>query len=349
MKTYKNLYKKICSIDNLMFAYKKARKGKGKSACVIEFEKNIDEEIKELNEELTSFTYKPKPLHRFVIRDPKTRVIHASAFRDRVVHHALLNVIVPIFEKRFIFDSYASRVGKGTHASLQRFDFFKRRVSCNGRLIKRGKENGNFVEGYILKADVKHYFQTINHKILIGILRRKIQDEKTIWLVQGILENGDDSCNGLGMPLGNYTSQFFANVYLNELDYFVKHFLKARFYIRYVDDFVIFHKCKKLLEYYRDMIERYISCLKLELHEAKTKILPLCNGVDFVGYKVFYYYKKIRRRNIRIFRKNLNEKLKRYRSGEITKIMLIENLQGWFGYARWADTYKFRKKVLEAI
>lgn len=136
MKTYKNLYNILCSFENIRLAYEKARKRKTKKLSVIEFEKDLDNNLSTLRNELISFTYFPKKLRRFSIRDPKTRVIHSSAFRDRVVHHALINIIGPIFEKIFIYDSYASRLEKGTHNAIQRFDLFKRKVSHNGRRVK---------------------------------------------------------------------------------------------------------------------------------------------------------------------------------------------------------------------
>ena len=138
MKTHKNLYQKICSPQNLMRAYEKARKGKSKKDSVIEFEKNLFNELNQLHDELVNCTYSPRPLRRFIVRDPKTRTIHSAAFRDRVVHHALINIIGPIFEKCFIYDSYATRLGKGTHPAVKRFDMFKRKVSRNGKLVKSG-------------------------------------------------------------------------------------------------------------------------------------------------------------------------------------------------------------------
>ena len=137
MKTHKNLYKKLCSIENLSLAYQKARRGKSKKISVIEFEENLSKEMEKLHLELTSFSYKPQQLRRFIVRDPKTRVIHASAFRDRIVHHALINLLSPIFDKIFIYDSYASRIDKGTHNAIKRFDYFKRKVSENGKLVRR--------------------------------------------------------------------------------------------------------------------------------------------------------------------------------------------------------------------
>jgi len=292
MKTHLKLYEKLCSKENLMLAYQKARIGKSKNTQVIEFEKNLDINLANLRQELISLTYKPIELKRFIIRDPKTRVIHASAFRNRIIHHALINIIGPIYEKIFIYDSYASRIGKGTHKAVQRFDFFKRKVSLNGSLVKE-EANANSVRGYVLKADIKHYFDTVDHQILLAIIKRKIKDGKIIWLIKKILDNFHGNAKGKGMPLGNYTSQFFANVYLNELDYFVKHILKARCYIRYVDDFVILHKRKKLLYYCKDRIIRYLDCLKLELHPEKSLIIPLKNGVSFIGYRIFYYSRPI--------------------------------------------------------
>src|SRR3989344_9686743 len=239
MKTCKNLYSKIYLLHNLLLAYEKARKGKSKKLSVIEFEKDLEVNIKQLQSELISLSYKPRSLKRFIIRDPKTRTIHSSAFRDRVIHHALINVIGPIFEKIFIHDSYASRITKGTKLAVDRFDYFKRKVSQNGKVIsgadlEEGRTTSkNFVKGYCLKADIRKYFDNVDHEILLTIIRRKISDEKIIWLVKKILNNFEPN-SVKGMPLGNYTSQFFANVYLNELDYFVKHRLKARFYIRYV-------------------------------------------------------------------------------------------------------------------
>ena len=156
MKTYNNLFSKLCSLENLQLAFKKARKGKSKKWYVNEFESDLDNELAKLKLELEVQNYKPKPLKRFIIRDPKTRVIHASAFRDRVVHHALCNMIEPIFEKTFISDSYANRKGKGTHEAVERFDTFVRSVCGNGKLLQNAINN-NQVYGYALKVDIKHY------------------------------------------------------------------------------------------------------------------------------------------------------------------------------------------------
>ncbi|MDP4012259.1 MAG: reverse transcriptase/maturase family protein [Candidatus Nanoarchaeia archaeon] len=349
MKTYNKLYKELCSIENLSKAFRKARKRKSKRPYVKKFEANLKNNLNKLKEELESQTYIPRLLKKFIIREPKTRIIHASDFRDRVVYHAIINVIGDIFEKRFIHDSYASRLKKGTSKAVLRFDKFKRKVSSNGRLVNNVFDN-NLVQGYLLKADIKHYFETVSHKVLLGIIHKKIKDEKVIWIIKQILGNFSPKINGRGMPLGNLTSQFFANVYLNELDYFVKHKLKAKYYIRYVDDFVILHKNRKILEYYKEIINNYlINKLKLKLHPDKSKILSLRNGVSFLGYKIFYHYKLLRRSNKKKFEKSFNERLNLFKEGLLTYDNFINSLHGWFGYAMQANTYKFRKEIFKNL
>ena len=344
MKTYKKLYKKFYSTENLISAFNKAKKGKSKKEYVINFQNYLIEEIKNLQEELRDKTYKPRELKKFIIRDPKTRTIHASIFRDRIIHHAIVNILEPIFEKIFIYDSFASRKNKGTHNAVIRFKSFVRKVSSNGSLIKKSYSN-NSIKGYVLKADIKHYFDSIDHEVLIEILRKKIKDEDLIWLIRKVLENFELE-KGKGLPLGNYTSQFFANVYLNELDYYIKNILKAKYYIRYVDDFVILHKNKKRLEYFLKHINNFLPCLKIKLHKDKTKIIPLRNGITFLGYRIFYHYTLLRKRNIKHFKNKLKENLEKYKKGEITKEKLDNKINGWMGYAEWADTFNFRNKIL---
>ncbi len=196
MKTYKHLYEKIYDYSNLILAFKKARKGKTKKFYVIEFQKDFINNITGLQAELISETYYPQPLKTFILRDPKTRKISKSAFRDRIVHHALVNVIGPIFDKTFIYDSCANRIGKGNLFGLKRFDKFKRKITNNLKL-----------EAFCLKADIKHYFQEVNHEILLRIIKRKINDENVIRLITKILINGQKS-NEEGMPLGNLTASF---------------------------------------------------------------------------------------------------------------------------------------------
>lgn len=348
MKTYNKIYQKVCSTENLILAFNKARKGKSKKDYVIAFGSNLSEKIKRLQFELKSKTYKPMPLRKFIIRDPKTRTIHSSIFRDRIVHHAIINILEPIFDKTFIYDSFASRNRKGTHNAVIRFKSFVRKVSGNGSLIKK-PFNKNSVKGFVLKADIRHYFDTMDHEVLIGIIKKKVKDEDLIWLIRVILDNFETSECGKGLPLGNYTSQFFANVYLNELDYFVKHILKAKYYIRYVDDFVILHKNRKRLEYFIKKIKNYLPCLKIELHPDKTGIQALRNGIIFLGYRIFYYHTLLSKRNKKHFIKIFNKDIESYKNKEITKEQLENKLNGWFGYAEWADTFNFRQDILAKI
>ncbi len=199
------MYEKLYSYDNLIAAYKKARKGKTKKPYVIAFEENLELNLLKLQEELKTQTYQPKPLKTFIIHEPKTRTISKSKFRDRIVQHALINIIGPIFEPTFIYDSFANQIGKGTLKAIERFDYFKRKVSKN-----------NTRPCYVLKADIKHYFEEVNHEILLKILREKISDEKIMWLIDQILSNSSKMGGGghrlQGMRMGTYTKKWFPNI-----------------------------------------------------------------------------------------------------------------------------------------
>jgi retron-type reverse transcriptase len=189
MKSHSNLYEKMISFENLILAWKNARKGKTRKGYVIEFEQELFCNLMALHYELKYETYKPKPLVSFVLRDPKTRVISKSDFRDRIVHHAVVNILEPIFDRTFIYDSCANRKGKGNLFALKRFDYFKRKVSRNGLIAKNPFNDNNYVSGYCLKADIKHYFQEVDCNVLINIIGRKIKDDKTVFLIRKILEN----------------------------------------------------------------------------------------------------------------------------------------------------------------
>ena len=338
MKTRKYLYPRLYSLSNLIIAWKNAKKEKTLHEDVIEFEKDIRANLLSLHNELKNKTYKPKPLITFILRDPKTRKISKSDFRDRVVHHALINVIGKIFQKIFIYDSCANQINKGTLFALERFDEFRRKATKN-----------NTVSAFCLKADVKHYFEEINHDVLISIIKEKIADEEVIWLIKQILANVSSQSGGqttLGMPLGNLTSQFFANVYLNELDYFVKHELKAKYYIRYVDDFVILHQSKEQLEKWRKEIDYFLNeKLRIQLHPQKSRIILLYKGIDFVGFRNYTNYRLLRKRNIKSMRRKIYLFKKRY----IDFSQLFNSYQGWQAYAQWANTHKLREEIKKEI
>jgi RNA-directed DNA polymerase len=334
MKSHSNLYQKIVSYNNLFLAYENARRNKAKKQYVIEFENNLNNNLKLLRTELLLHSYQPKPLKTFILRDPKTRKISKSHFRDRVIYHAICNIIEPIFDRTFIHDSCANRKGKGTLFALKRFKRFQRKTTKNCSSY-----------GCCLKANIRHYFLEVNHNILLNIIKRKIKDEKVINLIKKILDNGKvKQC--IGMPLGNLTSQFFANVYLNELDYYVKHQLRAKYYIRYVDDFIILHSSKKQLEEWKNKINNFLNNnLKLQLHPEKSKIIPLSRGVDFVGFRNFYYFRLLRKRNIR----KMKSKINLYKNNQITKNKIIKIYQGWQAYAIWANTHNLREEMIKQL
>jgi retron-type reverse transcriptase len=344
MKTYKNLYDKICSTDNLRKAFNKAKKGKSQKPYVKAFEADLENNIVRLNKELETLTYEPMPLKTFVLRDPKTRVISVSDFRDRVVHHALCNIIEPLFDKAFIHDSYASRIGKGTHAAIRRFDKFKRSVSCNGRPVKNAKD-GNMITGYIMKADIKHYFASVDHQIMIQIIGKKIGDKKTLWLIRKILSNHDPKTPGKGMPIGNLTSQLFANIYLNELDKFVKHELRARYYIRYMDDFVFLDDSEEKLIEWKRRIGEFLETIRLELHAEKSSVFPLRKGVCFLGYRIFYHHKLLKKSNLRTLESSIRRSMSLYVANQKGREKMTQSLEGWMEYAGHANTYKLRTKI----
>ncbi len=344
MKTCNDLYGQLCSYDNLHLAFRKARKHKTLKDYVVEFEKDLKNNLLQLRLELMLHSYRPEPLKTFVLRDPKTRTISKSAFRDRVVHHALCNIIEPILSKPFIHDSYANRKGKGTLAAIQRFERFKRKVSRNHTII-RGTPN---IKGFVLKADIKKYFDTVSHNILVNIIRRRIRDRRVIWLIRVILANHKTSEAGRGMPLGNLTSQFFANVYLNELDQYVKHSLKARYYIRYVDDFVILHRSRETLEEYREDMDRFLrETLDLQLHPDKSRIFPLYKGTTFLGTRIYARHRLLARRNMRKFKSRYARICREYRNHRVHYDGVYNFLEGWIAYSRHVNLYNYRRDLMK--
>ncbi|MEW5897230.1 MAG: reverse transcriptase domain-containing protein, partial [Nanoarchaeota archaeon] len=331
-----NLYAQLYTYENLELAFRKAKIGKTLKLYVIEFESKLNENLKLLQQELLSHTYRPRPLETFILRDPKTRKISKSDFRDRVVHHAICNVIEPLFDKNFIFDSYANRLGKGTFKAIERFEYFARKVSW-----------GFTRPCFVLKCDIKHYFETVDHNILLSILQKKIEDKELLWLIENILNNYHTASAGKGMPLGNLTSQFFANVYLNELDQYVKHILVAKYYIRYVDDFVISDNYVGNLEHLKEKIQKFCdNALALQLHPDKSKIHNLKNGVNFLGMRIYQYHRRIKKKNVRRFERKLLQLRKDFENGFVTRDKVIEHFEGWLAYISNANTFKYRRHLV---
>lgn len=325
-KTYSNLYPKIYDFENLYQSYLKARKGKRYQSDVLKFTANLEENLIGIQNELIWNQYQSGEYHFFKVFEPKERDVAALPFRDRVVHHAIINVIEPIFEKRFIHDSYACRVGKGTHAGADRAQRFM-------RIVKR-----NHSRVYALKADVSKYFASIDHDILLKQMRRRIACHETMMLLETILA----STPSPGIPIGNLTSQLFANIYLNDLDEFCKHTLRERFYVRYMDDFVIMHHDKQHLHKIREQIEWFLATeLKLKTNH-KTSVFPISdrNGrsLDFLGYKIWPTHRKLRKDSIKRFKRRLKRMQNQYASGTKNLPEIRQQIMTFLAHADHANS-----------
>ena len=343
MKRYSKLWHELVSFENLYLAYCKARKGKRNSRAATYFEYRLERELSELRLDLITESYRPGNYRTFNIHDGKPRLISAAPFRDRVVHHALCKLVEPIFERVFIGDSYASRSGKGTHAAVDRYQQFSRRV------------------GYVLKCDIRKFFPSIDHEIVKGLVARKIKDANVLRLVALIVDGsnsqisvdgifpGDDLLTSIerrrGLPIGNQTSQFFGNVMLNPLDHFVQDVLRCPAYIRYCDDFVLLSNDKRELADWRVQIERFLQSLRLRLHPTKRQISRTIDGLPFLGYRVFSSHRRLATSGVRRIRRNLKLYRQWFRRGRIDARNLTQRLRAWIAHADHANTTALKRRL----
>jgi RNA-directed DNA polymerase len=336
MKRHNHLFDSITSFENLHQAYKQAKKSKSERHYVMQFTANLEKNLFEIQEELTSGTYRPGVYRTFTIYDPKMREISCAPFRDRVVHHAICNRIEPIFDKTFVFASYANRKGLGSHIAVLKFYEYSKKYK------------------YVLKCDIKKYFPSIDHKILSQFLQKKIKDKNVLQLLELIIQNslpifgiknyfpGDDLFTpyerNTGITIGNLTSQLFANIYLNEMDHLIlEKWHENSAYIRYVDDFVIFHNDKKELWRIYEDITQYLFSVRLKIHENKADLLKVSHGVNFLGYKISPFYIKIKSKNIGKFKRRIKE----YKSLKVEWKLIKQSLMSFLGYCKLLTDKRF--------
>ena len=349
MKRIGNLWPQLTSFGNLLGAADAAAAGKSKRPDVAAFLLNMEWELLSLQRELTSGEYRTGPYRTFTIRDPKPRRISAAPFRDRVVHHALTRVLEPIFERRFSNNSFACRTGLGTHKALER------------------ARDGVCRCAYVLKCDVRKYFASIDHGILNAQLARTIKCGQTLDLAALIIAGFDPEESGAeedviryypgddlfspyerrrGLPLGNQTSQFFANVYLNAMDRLIDERLKPDVYARYVDDFVLFSDSKTRLREMRHAVVEFMESVRLEIHRGKSRIYRCVDGLTFLGWRIFPDRTRLIRGNVVRFRQRMKEMQAAYSSGRMTWDDVDQRVQAWIGHASQGDTWVLRERLL---
>ena len=316
MKRVGNLLNEIASFDNLMTAFRLAWKGSGKTAESCQYSFNLESETLRLRSDLLKGAYRPEKHHHFTIYDPKERIIAVAPFRDRVVHHAIVRILTPIYEPIFIYDSYATRPGKGTHAAIKRTQRFVRRWP------------------WYLKMDVERYFYRVDHDVLMAFLTRKIKDRELISLLERIVRNTPTP--GKGLPIGNLTSQFWANVYLDPLDHEIKDALGVKGYIRYMDDLVLFGRSKTELMNMKIIVEDYLNHhLKLHLKPEATCLNRSSHGLSFLGMRVFPSFIRVHPANRRRSLKRMTMAVKRWQLGEITEEKMSQSVASYVGHLRY--------------
>ncbi len=292
-------YEDIISVENLLDAWREFIKGKRNKQDVQEFQMSLMDNILALHRDLANRTYCHGGYHAFNISDPKPRIIHKATVRDRLLHHALYRKLYPFFDRVFITDSYSCRVEKGTHRAINRFRAFGRMVSKN-----------NTRACWVLKCDIKKFFASVDHTVLLDILWQYIPDARILGLLWEVISSFSSEKQGTGLPLGNLTSQLFANVYMNEFDQFVKHTLKVRYYIRYADDFVVLSDDRAALERILPLIGTFLhEKMNLVLHPDKVFIKTLASGVDFLGWVHFADHRVLRTATKRRMMRTISKKV----------------------------------------
>lgn len=317
-----HLFDQIVCLENLFFAWRSFSRGKRSKLEVQDFEWDIEDNLFQLCHELINRLYVHSDYSAFYVTDPKLRHIHKAHIRDRIIHHAVYNILYPLFDRKFIYDSYSCRIGKGTHRAVERLERF---------IAKAGQNNSKPV--YVLKCDIKKFFDSIDHQILTDIINCTIHDDETRWLIRRILKSFS-KLSGKGLPLGNLTSQLFGNIYMNEFDQFVKHILKEKYYIRYCDDFIILGDNPEELRQLVEPIQNFLQGkLKLELHPEKVIIRKYQQGIDFLGYVLLPHHRVVRTRTKRRMPRRIN----------------IENSASYFGILEHCKGYNLKKKLVEQL
>jgi len=341
-----SLFAAITDWDNLWRAYRLAARGKRRKDSAAAFEQVLADRLIVLQSALRTRSYRPGAYRHFFIHEPKRRKISAAPFVDRVVHHALCNVIEPICEAGFIAHSYANRRGKGTHRAVDRLQELARR------------------HRYVLRADIVQHFPSLDHSLLRAKLARLIEDEEVLWLVDSILASGvgaltaeytpvyfpgDDllaACRPRGLPIGNLTSQFWSNVFLNDFDWFVQRELGCGAYLRYVDDFALFAEHKRQLWAWKAAIVEHLAALRLTLHQRESIVYPVSNGIPFLGFRVYPDHRRLKRRNGVAFARRLRLAYRAVDAGAWSHDDLRRRIKGWIAHASHGDTWRLRRSLL---
>jgi hypothetical protein len=328
MRRHGNLWKEIISSENIQIAYKKSILGKSKMRNVRRFSKNAEIRLEKIQISLIEKTFTTSKYTEKIVYEPKKRIIYVLPFApDRIVQHALMNVVEPIWEKLFINDSYACIIGKGIHKGSNR----------TMEYVRRNK--------YCLKCDVSKFYPSVDQEILFRIIKQKIKCPDTLWLIGDIIHSFP---GGKNVPIGNYTSQWFGNLYLNELDTFVKVNLQARYghidYIRYCDDFCLYHDDKKILHDCAKRIQEFLS-EKLLLKLSKCDVFPVTRGVDFLGYRHFDNYILLRKSTAKRVRRRMLRLPLQYAQGRITAEQFRSSVGSTWGWLKHANTRNLMVKM----
>ncbi len=338
MICYKNIFENIISIENLLLAWDEFKNGKRGKNDVQIFELNLEDNLFALHQELKSKKYKHSKYIGFYINDPKKRHIHKAKVRDRVVRHAIHRILYPIFNPTFIFTSYSSRKGRGTHKAVIRLSQTLRNIyQTHGKC-------------FVLKCDIKKFFPTIDHKILMKIIAKRIKDKDALWLIKKIVKSFESEFttkrDKKGTPIGNLTSQILVNIYMNEMDQFIKNQLKVKCYIRYADDFIVVHHDKNYLADLLLEIKTFLNReLKMRLHPGKVTIRKYRQGIDYLRYVVLPKAIILRTKTKkRMFRK-LKQRVKEYKQGKIDEKTLIQSFNSYLGVLSHANSYKLEQEL----
>ncbi|MFH0770454.1 MAG: reverse transcriptase domain-containing protein [Candidatus Peregrinibacteria bacterium] len=339
MQVHRNLCERIISTENLFAAWEEFRKGRQGRKDVQDFERNLEQNLFRLHRELVAGTYRHQPYSAFTICDPKQRRIHKATVRDRILHHAVFTVLNPIFEPTFIAHSFSCRKGKGTHRAVDALDRMLRSVSRNATR-----------HCFVLKCDIHQFFASVDHSALLDILSKRVRDDKTLGLLREIIEsfttNDPTIFQRKGIPIGNLTSQLFANIYLNEFDQFIKHTLHIKHFVRYTDDFVVVAGTQEELQTTLASIGSFLKeRLHLDLHPHKVTIRKYRQGIDFLGYVLLPHHRVLRTKTKQRMLRKLTKRIENCKAGQLPPESVEQSLQSYLGVLSHANCYRLSQDL----